>query len=67
MNRRERVTAALNRRQPVDRVPVYMWFHPATAQHLAELLEIPPAFVGEAMGNEAKPRSGEPRRNSSIT
>ena len=53
MNRRERVIAAL-RRRPVDRVPVYMWFHPATAQHMAELLEIPPSFVGEAMGNDVQ-------------
>ncbi len=51
MNSKERVHAAL-KRQPTDRVPVFMWFHPATAQHLAELLEIPAARVGEAMGND---------------
>ena len=44
MNRRERVTAALHR-QPTDRVPIYMWFHPATAAHLAQVLEIPAAYV----------------------
>ncbi len=48
---RERVVNALARR-PVDRVPVYMWFHPSTADKLAHLLEIPAAFVGEAMGND---------------
>jgi uroporphyrinogen decarboxylase len=51
MNRKERVLAAL-KRQPADRVPVFMWFHPATADHLAEVLEIPAACVGEAMGND---------------
>ncbi|MCC7361065.1 MAG: hypothetical protein IT317_16390 [Anaerolineales bacterium] len=51
MNRRERVTAALQR-QPVDRVPVYMWFHPATAAHLAAVLDLPTAYVGEALGND---------------
>ena len=53
MNRRERVTAALHR-QPTDRVPIYMWFHPATAAHLAQVLEIPAAYVGEAMGNDVQ-------------
>ncbi len=51
MNSKTRVQAAL-KRQPTDRVPIFMWFHPATAQHLAELLEIPPSRVGEAMGND---------------
>jgi uroporphyrinogen decarboxylase len=53
MNSRERLQAAL-RREPVDRVPVFMWFHPGTAAHLAELLEIPVAYVGEAMGNDVR-------------
>ena len=48
-----RVKAALERR-PVDRVPVFMWFHPGTTRHLAELFEIPPARVGEAMGNDVR-------------
>ncbi len=51
MTSRERVRRALNR-QPVDRVPVFMWFHPVTARHLAALLEIAPGDVGEAMGND---------------
>ena len=29
MNSKQRVHAAL-RREPVDRVPIFMWFHPAT-------------------------------------
>lgn len=51
MNSKERVTAALQRK-PVDHVPVYMWFHPDTAIHLARLLEIPAEYVGDAMGND---------------
>jgi uroporphyrinogen decarboxylase len=31
-----------------------MWFHPDTARHLAELLDIPTAYVGEAMGNDVR-------------
>ena len=51
MNSEERVRAAL-RREPADRVPVFMWFHPATAKRLGARLEIPPSRVGEAMGND---------------
>lgn len=53
MTPRERVRAAL-RKQPVDRVPIFMWFHPETARRLAGLLEIPPERVGEAMGNDIR-------------
>jgi uroporphyrinogen decarboxylase len=41
-------------RQPVDRAPIFMWFHPSTARRLAELLEIPVSCVGEAMGNDIR-------------
>jgi uroporphyrinogen decarboxylase len=51
MTSKERVRAALDR-QSADRVPVFMWFHPQTAGHLAEILEIPAEKVGEAMGND---------------
>jgi uroporphyrinogen decarboxylase len=51
MNSRERVIAALQRK-PTDRVPIFMWFHPNTALHLGELLEIPARFVGDAMGDD---------------
>ena len=51
MTSNERVHAAL-KRQPVDRVPVFMWFHPATAQRLAALLEVVASDVAEAMGND---------------
>jgi uroporphyrinogen decarboxylase len=48
---RQRVHAALSRK-PVDRVPVFMWFHPDTTRKLANLLEVPAEQVGEAMGND---------------
>ncbi|MCX6621048.1 MAG: hypothetical protein NTY38_08185 [Acidobacteria bacterium] len=53
MTSRERVVNALQKR-PVDRVPVFMWFHPATARKLASMLEIPLAALGEAMGNDIR-------------
>lgn len=51
MNSRERVLAAL-RRQPVDRVPIWMWYHPDTAHRLASYLELSPALIGEALGDD---------------
>ena len=51
MTSKERVHAAL-RRDPVDRVPVWMWFHPETARRLGDLLEIPAGQVGRAMGDD---------------
>ena len=53
MNAKERVYAAL-RRQPADRAPIFMWFHPGTAERLAEELEIPAGDVAEAMGNDVR-------------
>jgi uroporphyrinogen decarboxylase len=53
MNSKQRVHAALERK-PVDRVPIFMWFHPVTMSHLATLLEIPPSSVAEAMGNDIR-------------
>jgi uroporphyrinogen decarboxylase len=51
MNHKQRVLAALNK-QPSDRVPIFMWFHPETAHKLSRLLEIPLSALGEAMGND---------------
>ncbi len=51
MNSKERVRAALQRK-PVDRVPIFMWFHPSTAIRFGGLLEIPSSQVGTAMGND---------------
>jgi uroporphyrinogen decarboxylase len=53
MNSKERVHATLHRR-PVDRLPVFLWFHPETAQRLARLLEIPVSRVAEAMGDDIR-------------
>ena len=53
MTPRQRVAAAL-RKQPVDRVPIFMWFHPDTAAKLGALLEIPVSAVAEAMGNDVR-------------
>ena len=53
MNSKHRVHAAL-RREPVDRVPVFMWFHPGTTKMLSRLLEIPPEQVDGAMGNDVR-------------
>jgi uroporphyrinogen decarboxylase len=53
MTSKQRVHAAL-RREPVDRVPVFMWFHPQTAERLARLLEIPIGRLSEAMGDDVR-------------
>lgn len=53
MTSRQRVAAALAR-QRVDRVPVFMWFHPDTARKLAAMLEIPVHALAEAMGNDVR-------------
>lgn len=53
MNSKQRVHAAL-KREPVDRIPIFMWFHPETAVRLAELLEISPSYVAEAMGDDVR-------------
>lgn len=48
-----RVRAALDRR-PTDRVPIFLWFHPDTLQGLANLLELPPARVIDALGDDIR-------------
>jgi len=53
MTPKQRVHAAL-RREPVDRVPIFMWFHPETCTLLADLLEIPPACLDDVMGNDVR-------------
>jgi uroporphyrinogen decarboxylase len=53
MKPKERVYNALNK-MPVDRVPVYMWYHPATTRRLAALLEIPERYVSLAMGDDIR-------------
>ena len=53
MNAKQRVHACLQR-EPADRIPVFMWFHPETARRLAKLLDVPVERVGEAMGNDVR-------------
>ncbi|HQL63378.1 MAG TPA: uroporphyrinogen decarboxylase family protein [bacterium] len=53
MNSKERVHRAL-RREPVDRVPVFMWFHPETAKRFAARLDIPVSRLPEAMGDDIR-------------
>ncbi len=53
MTPKQRVIASLQRR-PADRIPVFMWFHPDMRILLAELLEIPPAFLDVAFGQDVR-------------
>ena len=53
MTSKQRVHAVL-KRESVDRVPIFMWFHPETAVRLGEHLEIPPHRVSEAMGDDVR-------------
>ena len=53
MTSRDRVHAAL-RKKPADRVPIWMWFHPETTARLASLLELPPASVADALGDDIR-------------
>ena len=50
---RQRVQAALNK-QHVDRVPVFMWYHPRTLHRLSRLLEVPVSQVSLAMGDDIR-------------
>ncbi|MEW6512178.1 MAG: uroporphyrinogen decarboxylase family protein, partial [Bacteroidota bacterium] len=53
MTSRARVCAAL-RKESVDRVPVWMWYHPETAAALARELEIPPVRLADALGDDIR-------------
>jgi len=53
MNSKERVYAAL-KREPVDRIPIFMWFHPDTVKLLSEYLDIPGDRVDDVMFNDVK-------------
>jgi len=41
-------------RKPVDRVPIFMWYHPQTRDRLGRLLEIPPQYVAAVMGDDIR-------------
>ncbi len=53
MTSKERVHRAL-RRQPTDRVPIFMWFHPQTRRRLGELLDVPAEYVPLVMGDDIR-------------
>ena len=53
MNSKSRVHAAL-RREPVDRVPIWMWLHPDTTRQLGQLLGVPPRLVADALGDDIR-------------
>jgi uroporphyrinogen decarboxylase len=53
MTSKERVRLALQRK-PVDRVPIFMWYHPQTRRRLGKLLEIPPEYVPQVMGDDIR-------------
>jgi uroporphyrinogen decarboxylase len=53
MNSKTRVQAAL-RREPMDRVPIWMWFHPDTAHRLGQALSIPPSRLADALGDDVR-------------
>ena len=53
MNSKSRVHAAL-KREPTERVPIWMWYHPETMQALGQVLDIPPGRVAEAMGDDIR-------------
>ena len=53
MNSKQRVHAAL-RRQPTDRVPIFMAFHNETLASLARVLDIPRHCVDLALGNDVR-------------
>lgn len=53
MTSKERVYKAL-RKENVDRVPVYMWFHPETVRLVAEYFSIPQQYIGEVFFDDIK-------------
>ena len=53
MNSKQRIHTAL-RREPVDRVPLFMTFHPESLDSLAKLLEIPRHCVDVVFGNDVR-------------
>ena len=53
MNSKSRVHAAL-KREPVDRIPIWMWFHPETARLLSRFLEIPANRLADVMGDDIR-------------
>lgn len=53
MNSKERVYGALQKKQ-VDRVPIFMWYHPVTVKKIAHVFDIPAEFFDLVMCNDVK-------------
>lgn len=53
MNSKERVYAAMQKKA-VDRIPIFMWYHPATVQKLSQFLEIAPKYFDQLIRNDVK-------------
>jgi uroporphyrinogen decarboxylase len=53
MNSKQRVYAAL-RRQPADRIPIFMWFHPGTRALLSKFFEVPAKHLDVVLGNDVR-------------
>jgi len=53
MNSKDRMYGALQKK-PVDRIPIFMWYHPATVKRLTQALEISPEFFDIVMCNDVK-------------
>ncbi len=53
MNSKEYVYAAL-KREPVDRIPIFMWFHPETVTILSKNLDIPESYIDDVMFNDIR-------------
>ncbi len=53
MTSRERVYCAI-KKEPIDRVPIFMWFHPDTKKLLCDYLEIPGDHLDFALANDVK-------------
>ena len=53
LSHRERVRHSL-RREPVDRVPIFLWFHPDTSKRLAAALAVPRDLLPAALGDDIR-------------
>ena len=53
MNSKDRMYRALQKK-PVDRIPIFMWYHPQTVNKLTKSLEIQPEYFDLVMCNDVK-------------